>query len=334
VNRMKHRFRTWLLIPALVTACSPSARFETADTTGMGWFKGVTHTHVRPGETDSTIPAVAGWYKDNGYRFLVVTDHDTVTFPAELIRLADSSFLPIPGEEITGIGGGIDVEISGLNIRRPVARVMAESVPAALERCVAGVRSQGGVAVANHPNYQWRLGPMNLARAAHCNLFELFVGFPGVHNEGDSAHPGLEQAWDSLLTAGKRLYAIASDDAHVYGRFAPDLPNPGRGWVAVLARRLDANEIISNLDRGLFYSSTGVEIERLRVSPRRIEIAVRTGENSRLQTEFIGRAGRLLRRTEDNPAVYDLAGTETYVRARITDDRGARAWAQPVFVLR
>jgi hypothetical protein len=328
---MKCRFQTWFLFPAVFTACSPSARFETTDTTGMRWFKGVTHTHARPGETDRTIPVVAKWYKENDYRFLVVTDHDTVIFPAELTDLADSSFLPIPGEEITGIGGGIDIEISGLNIRRSVSRVTDESVPAALERCIAEVRSQGGVAVANHPNYQWRLGPMDLARVTDCNLFELFVGFPGVHNEGDSSHPGLEQAWDSLLTAGKRLYGVASDDAHVY---SPDLPNPGRGWVAVQARRLDADEIISNLDRGLFYSSTGVEIEHLRVSSRRIEILIRTAGNVQFRTEFIGRSGRLLRLTEDNPAIYDLAGTETYVRGRITDDRGARAWTQPVFVTR
>ncbi|MDM7925535.1 MAG: hypothetical protein QUS35_05915 [bacterium] len=300
----------------------------------MIWFKGVTHTHARPGETDTTVQAAAMWYKERGYRFLVITDHDTVVFPAAFTEMEDSSFLPIPGEEITAIGGGIDVEISGLNIRKSVPRVTGESVPAALSRSIALVREQGGVPVYNHPNYQWRLGAMDIAAVEDCRLFELFVGFPGVNNEGDSLHPGMEQAWDSLLTAGKRLYAVASDDAHVYRRLSADLPNPGRGWVAVLARRLDAAEILSNLDRGLFYSSTGVVIERLRVSSRRIEITVRDAGDSRFVTEFIGPAGRVLKRTADNPAAYTLSGPETYVRARITDEQGRRAWIQPVFVNR
>jgi len=331
---MKHRFRICIWIPAVLAACAPSARFEKSDITGMSWFKGVTHTHARPDETDTTVQAAAKWYKENGYRFLVITDHDTVVFPSVLTDLTDSSFLPIPGEEITAIGGGIDVEISGLNIRRSVPRVTDQSVPAALSRSIASVREQGGVPVFNHPNYQWRLGSMDLAGGNDCSLFELFVGFPGVNNEGDSLHPGMEQAWDSLLTAGKRLYAVASDDAHVYGRFSPDLPNPGRGWVAVQARRLDAAEIMSNLDRGLFYSSTGVEIERIRVSSRRIEIALRDADHSRFVTEFIGPSGRLLRKTGDNPAMYTLSGPETYVRARITNEQGALAWIQPVFVIR
>ncbi len=319
---------------AVFAACAPSGRFEKTDSTGMIWFKGVTHTHARPGETDTTVQAAAMWYKENGYRFLVITDHDTVVFPSAFTELADSSFLPIPGEEITAVGGGIDVEISGLNIRSAVPRVTDGSVAAALSRSIASVRKQGGVPVCNHPNYQWRLGAMDLAAGKDCRLFELFVGFPGVNNEGDSLHPGLEQAWDSLLTAGKRLYAVASDDAHVYGRFSPDLPNPGRGWVAVLARRLDAAEIMANLEAGLFYSSTGVEIERLRVSSSQIEITVRDAGDSRFVTEFIGPAGRVLKWTADNPAAYTLSGPVPYVRARVTDEQGRRAWIQPVFVNR
>jgi hypothetical protein len=331
---MRRRTMARLILPAVLVSCSAPRHFETRDTAGMKWFRGVTHTHARPGESDSSIPAVAKWYKDNGYRFLVITDHDTVVFPPELAALADTSFLPIPGEEITGIGCGMDVEISGLNMRASVPRRVDASVPAALGRCIDAVRSRGGIPVVNHPNYQWRLGPMDLARIADCRLFELHVGFPGVNNEGDSLHPAMEQAWDSLLTAGKRLYGVASDDAHVYRKISADLPNPGRGWVTVMARRLDGDEIMRNLDQGLFYSSTGVEIENLRVSDRRIEITVRPPENGRIRTEFIGSAGRILRSTEDNPAAYNLAGDEAYVRARIRSSDGGCAWIQPVFVTR
>ena len=73
--------------------------------------------------------------------------------------------------------------------------------------------------------------------------------------------PGLEEAWDAILTSGTLLYGIAVDDAHRFKEPGnPDVAGPGRGWVAVRAPRLDARALLDALERGDFYASTGVEL--------------------------------------------------------------------------
>jgi hypothetical protein len=129
------------------------------------------------------------------------------------------------------------------------------------------------------------------------------------------------------------MYGVAADDAHAYHGFSPKLSNPGRAWVMVRAKRLDAGEILRSLESGLFYSSTGVEIEDVRVEPSRIEILFGKNGGRALTTEFIGSGGKTLAVTTGNPAVYDLGSEKNYVRARITDPGGSRAWVQPVFVV-
>ncbi len=311
-----------------------SQQFEKRDTAGMRWYRGNIHTHAREGESDSAVEYVVKWYKDHGYQFLVITDHSTITFPAVISTLTDSSFLFIPGEEMTGYGDQDDLEINALNIPEAILPLHDRTIPAVLQKCIAAVRREKGIPVINHPNYKWRLDQNTLLNSQDCNLFELYNGYPGTYGQGDDSHPGLEQVWDFLLTSGKRIYGVATDDGHSYNKFSPELSNPGRGWVMVRSKSLNAKEIMQNLDAGFFYSSTGVEIANLRIEPARIEIIIQDKENIGFTTDFIGSAGKLLQRIKNNPAVYYLSAETNYVRVRITDTDGHCAWIQPVFVIR
>ncbi len=67
------------------------------------------------------------------------------------------------------------------------------------------------------------------------------------------------------------------------------------------------------------------------VTPDRLEVRVRPRGDYRYTVEFVGAGGRVLAGSVTNPAVYELAGDEPYVRARVTDSGGAVAWVQPVF---
>ena len=135
-----------------------------------------------------------------------------------------------------------------------------------------------------------------------------------------------------------RVYGIAVDDAHHFqGEFSPDRINPGRGWVEVRARALDGREIVRNLDEGLFYASTGVELDDVLVSPVELEVRIHQVGDFKYRTTFVGDGGRTLVETGENPASFSLSDlppsqTLTYVRARVTDSGGAVAWVQPVFV--
>jgi hypothetical protein len=323
----------FILIMMLLVSLS-AQQFEMRDTSGMRWFKGNIHTHAREGESDSPVDSVVQWYRDHGYDFLVITDHSTITLPSGLKEPADSSFLLIPGEEITGHGHQGELEINALNIYEAIPPVHDSTDLGALQKCIHAVRQGKGVPVINHPNYQWRLGRNILFNSRDCHLFELYNGFPGTNCEGGAGHPGLEAVWDFLLTSGKRIYGVAVDDAHVYQELSPEHSNPGRGWVVVRSKDLDAEEITRHFDSGLFYSSTGLELLDLRIDFSRIIIIIKDTGNTEYTTDFIGSGGKLLYRTNINPAVYRLSTENHYVRAKITDTTGHCAWIQPVFVAR
>lgn len=312
-----------------------SQQFETKYLDGMQWAKGNIHTHARKGEGDSSVESIVQWYRDHDYQFLVITDHDVVTYLPELSARSDSTFILIPGEEITGYGGDLDFEINGLNIEQAIPPLHGETIPLALQLCIDSVRGQNGIPLINHPNYKWRMNAEILLGMQDAFIMEIFNGCPGSNCEGDAVHPTAEQLWDSLLSSGKRVYGVATDDAHEYQKFAPGLSNPALGWVVVQVAQLTAEQVMQNLENGLFYSSTGVEIETIRIEPTRITIRMKESNEVPYQTEFIGNGGKVLSTVLSNPAVFQLSAQPVsggYVRAKVTNRLGQLAWIQPVFI--
>lgn len=309
--------------------------FEIPRIAGLHWFKGNTHTHTTMSDGDSAPEEVAQWYKENGYRFLVLSDHNFFTDPRTLSSLVDSSFLLISGEELTSSFQKKPVHVNGLNIPRKLDPRIDTTLLGTIQKNVDEVRSVRGAPHINHPNFGWAIDQFTLLKVKNNNLLEIFNGHPLVHNLGGGGTPGLEEVWDFLLTSGMRIYGIAVDDAHHFkGEFGPTRSNPGKGWVVIRARSLNAQEIIDNLEAGQFYASTGVELEDVTVESDKIEVRIRQRSSFKYRTEFIGSGGRVLSISLENTAVYKLLGDELYVRAKVSDSGGSVAWVQPVFVRR
>ncbi|HSL72145.1 MAG TPA: CehA/McbA family metallohydrolase, partial [Longimicrobiales bacterium] len=249
-----------LLLPAMLQA----QRFEPVSTTGR-WYKGNTHSHTINTDGDSPPDTVVKWYKTNGYNFLVVSDHDTITEPSTLRQFADSAFILVRGEEVTGRFERVPVHLTALNPGRIVKPRSAASVAATLQANIDAVRAAGGVPLINHPNYRWALDQPTLANSRDVLLFELYNGHPHVHNDGGGESPSTEALWDALLSTGRRIYGVASDDSHHWLRWGREHVNPGKGWIYVRADRLDPAELVRALEAGQFYASTGVELEDYRV---------------------------------------------------------------------
>jgi hypothetical protein len=319
----------------LAAGGAAAQRFETQADPGARWYRGNTHTHTLESDGDSPPEVVARWYKAHGYSFLVLSDHNVWVDPARLSALVDSTFLLIPGEEVTSSFQQRPIHVNGLNLPHLVQPQTDSTLLGTIQKNVDAVRYVEGVPHINHPNFGWAIDQETLAQVRNDRLLEIFNGHPQVHNEGGGDSPGMEAVWDYLLTGGKRIYGIAVDDAHHFqGEFAADRANPGRGWVAVRADRLDAEEIMRRMEAGEFYASTGVALDDVRITPTSLEVRIAQRGNFKYSTEFIGANGAVLARTGANPARYTLRGDEVYVRARVTDSGGAVAWIQPVFVVR
>ena len=301
------------------------------------WLKGNTHTHTLESDGDSPPEVVARWYKSHGYQFLVISDHNVFTDPRTLASLVDSTFLLIPGEELTTSFQRKPVHVNGLNVPGVIAPRTDSTLVGTIQRNVDAVREVDGVPHINHPNFRWAFSWRELAQVRNDRLLEIFSGHPLVHNDGGGDTPSVESAWDSLLTRGKRIYGIAVDDAHHFqGEFTPERVNPGRGWVTVRAARLDALEILRAMEAGDFYASTGVELDSLRITPTTITLHIRQRGDYRYHAEFIGDGGRVLASAGGNTVSFSLRADDglTYVRVRVRDSGGGRAWIQPVFVRR
>jgi hypothetical protein len=323
------------ILPVVLLACAGGVRgpvqFVAPYASGI-WYKGNTHAHTTESDGDSSPELVARWYKDHGYDFLVLSDHNVFTDPTTLAHLVDESFLLIPGEEVTSSFENASVHVNGLNIPHVVEARRAETLVETIQANVDAVREVEGVPHINHPNFRWSFGVDELRRVERDRLLEIWNGHPTVHNEGGGGAPGLEEIWDVLLTEGKRIYGIAVDDAHHFqGEFERDRANPGRGWIAIRAPALDALALMEALEEGHFYASTGVELEDVIVTRDRLEVRIGSDRDFRYETTFIGTGGRVLGVSLDNPAVYELTGAEAYVRAKVVDSGGRVAWVQPVF---
>jgi hypothetical protein len=322
-----------LAIMALTAAARSQSQAPPAESVPGRWYKGNTHTHTVNSDGDSTPDEVVRWYREHGYQFLVLTDHNYLTNVDGLnaVHGAVEKFLVIQGEEVTTSAESKPVHVNGLAVESLVQPPKAGTVVEALQQSVDAIRRANGVPHVNHPNFGWAVTAEDLRQLERDKLFEIFNGHPQVNNVGGGGVPDLEQVWDRLLTSGRLMYGIAVDDAHHFKRPGdPTASGPGRGWIFVRAPRLDARAIVEALERGDFYASTGVELSSFEASAMGVSLKIRATPWSKYRVQFIGRDGRVLLEQAAADATYTFKGDEGYVRAKIFESNGQVAWTQPV----
>lgn len=302
----------------------------------LNWYRGNTHTHTLNSDGDSTPEEVVRWYRENGYKFLFLTDHNYLTEVDGLnaVHGAREKFLVIKGEEVTEQLNGKQIHINGLNVEQLVEPQGGKSVVDVMQRNVNAIRTARGIPHVNHPNFHWSITADDLMQLQNSKLFEIYNGHHRVNNLGGGGMPSLEEMWDILLTSGKLQYGVAVDDAHHFKRpWDPNADKPGKGWIYVRAASLTPAAIIGAMEKGDFYASTGVEFDDYQVSNKQIKITMKARDPYiRFRVQFIGSGGKLLKEVTDNPATYDIQGNEKYVRAKVIESNGEYAWTQPVIL--
>lgn len=306
------------------------------------WLKGNLHTHTTNSDGDSPPNVVVRWYAEHGYDFLALTDHNIFTDPRTVDPGALGDLFLIGGEEVTMELG---VHVNALNItgciappRLGPAPYVMDSRPGReedkrrlLREALRAIAQRGGLASVNHPNRDWNLDHGVLQPVEGLAFFEVFNGGAASRNDGDCAHLSTGRLWDRLLTSGRRIYALATDDAHSFETWKPLAANPGRGWVMVDAEERAPRAVANALERGRFYATTGVVLESVEVRRGRLELAVRPDRRAHYWIEFIGNRGEVLDCSEALWAGLDLPPGRSYLRATVRASNGTRAWLQPLF---
>ena len=322
---MRHAF-----VPLFLVLLIPTAVAQSPATTN--WYKGNLHTHSINSDGDSPPYEVMAWYKRNGYQFLAITDHNTFTDPAAFDTNVNDNFLLIGAEEVTN---DKTVHVNAIGITNAIPVQPGSTVTEILQASIDAVRAQGAVPLINHPNFRWAFTASEMLPLKGAALLEIASGHPAVNHAGDGHTPSTEEMWDQLLSTGMRIFGVSVDDVHNFRQeFAVDRANPGRGWVVVRAPALTREDILAALSNGDFYASSGVELKNVASTSASltVEIQANVPAQSRYRVVFIGSGGRILAVSNENPAQYRFLGNEGYVRARVEDSGGRRAWTQPVFV--
>jgi hypothetical protein len=289
------------------------------------WLKGNTHTHTSLSDGDSEPAAVADWYRDHGYDFLVITDHDRIT---KLDGVP--GIVLIEGEEVTDWLPKKPLHVNAIGLREVVAPQRGETPVAALQRNVDAVRKAGGIAAINHPNFGWAFGAEELKALQGATLLEIASGHPFVNMQGP---PSVEAMWDEVLTSGKTMWGIGVDDSHHLKRpWDVDMAPPGKAWIVVRSAARERDAILAAIRAGEFYASTGVELEAYSATKEAVELKVKEKNGAHYRVQFIGGGGRMLQDTTGPAGKYVVRGDEQYVRAKVIDSNGRMAWCQPMRV--
>ena len=269
-------------------------------------------------------------------------------------------FLLVQGEEVTDSFDKHPVHINAVNIEQTVAPQHGDSVADTIRRNMEAIDEEGKrsgrevMAHLNHPNFGWGVTVDEVAAMPLERFFEVYNGHSGVRNYGDADHLSMEALWDSALVTRLEenglglLYGVATDDSHDYYSWGPGKTNPGRGWIVVHAKSLEANDIVRALKAGDFYASSGVTLTAIKSNKRSLSVAIDATEDVVYTTQFIGTLrghgendiGVVLAETVSNPAVYSFTGEELYVRAQVVSSKDhpnpyakgdkETAWVQPV----
>ena len=299
--------------------------------TEMRWYKGNIHTHTTESDGDADPDLVTRWYRDHGYDFLVLSDHNHRTI---LEHEIEDGPLMIPGEEVSSriFGGSVPIHLNAIGIRHVVEPTDLDDIVATIQANVNAIVAAGGIAQLNHPNFEWAFDHEHIAKVVGASLLEIHNAHPAVNTYGAPGKPSTEEIWDLVLSAGRVIFGTATDDSHNYYDYTPDASNPGRGWVVVNAPELSVDAIVEGLANGNFYSSTGVTLSNLSITNDCIELEIEPDRSAISVTTFSGTDGVLLAEIEGMSAAYEFTGDEGYVRATVRSSNGFHAWTQPVFV--
>ncbi len=322
-------------------------------------FKGNLHLHTTWSDGELTAGEVVERYKAKGYHFLCFSDHDIYT---RTNAFDSDAFITIPGMERGGLNPQLETNDNpGFHFTvldhpdKPAmerfSHLQSFEYPQTWEgdqsvtACIEQMEAHGNLVVLNHP--EWHMTPFEVMEKHDFFAVE-------VYNHATEWSPASSYGaayLDYGLQHGKRLFAIASDDAHGYGNAndCGDGNNRGNqdrngsgagmaeyagGWIVVDSDRLSHSDIMNSLEAGRFYASSGPVIHDFRVENGMLKIQCSEVQCVMFKSWPV-RSDFLVDRRGDKPiteASCRMDPAMVYIRVECIDRYGRVAWTNPVFI--
>ena len=294
------------------------------------FWRGNLHTHSTRSDGVLDPSEVCRRYRAQGYDFLALTDHFIGCYGYPIVDTApfrDAGFTTILGAELHSgaMASGELWHILAVGLPKDFVPPNApgflpvdgqETGPEIAARAVAA----GAFVAIAHP--QW--SGMTLADARSITTAHAVE----VYNHGCAAgcdRPDGFAIADLLLTEGRYLTMIATDDAHF------SEPDHFGGWVMVKSVENMPDALLAALKAGHFYSSQGPELHDVRLegdvvvvecSAVASVIAIGQGTGAK------GVHGPSMTRAK---VPLDRLNNSPWVRVTVVDAAGKRAWSNPIW---
>lgn len=294
------------------------------------FWRGNLHTHSTRSDGVLQPDEVCRRYEAEGYDFLALTDHFVGCYGYPIVdtqAFRSNSFTTILGAELH----------SGVMANGELWHILAVGLPpdfapsdspdfdpkpgqeTGAELAARAVAAGAFVAVA-HP--QW--SGMTLADARAITAAHAVE----IYNHGCAVgcdRPDGFAIADLLLSEGRKLTVVATDDAHFYE------PDHFGGWTMVKAQENTPEALLAGLKAGDFYSSQGPELRDVYLEGDKVVIecsavvtAIAVGRGS----AAISTHGGSMTRVE-----LPLSGLDgsPWLRVTVVDSGGKRAWSNPIW---
>lgn len=313
-------------------------------------YKGNIHMHTTRSDGDYPPQTAAEKYRENGYDFIMISDHEIYWNSDELDK---PGFLVLGGTEISVQMNEerswiIDYERKALGNTRSrhthmhYCCVKDDSMPdegqffvqdQKIERIVdRGIdswntqvefmRRHGNIVFVNHPHWS-RLAPELLLASQGISGFEVWNS-GNVYKCGGRAD---EDIWDWCLMRGRKLNAVAADDSH------ESTTDFGAGFIIVQSSEFTKAGICRALKQGDYYASCGPKVYDMRIEDDVLHMRfspvkhVKISGYDRDGYNFCPGGGNLFDSLE-----WPVNDVMRYFRPVLIDAEGNEAWLQPVFV--
>ncbi len=294
------------------------------------FWRGNLHTHST--RSDGVLPPeeVLRRYRAEGYDFIALTDHfiGVYGYPiVDTMPFRGNGFTTILGAElhsgamangelwhILAVGLPHDFAPSNSPHFRPVAD---QETGADLAR---RARDAGAYVAIAHP--EWSGLTMEDARALDA-AHAVEVYNHGCATGADRPH-GFATL-DLLLTEGRKLDLIATDDAHF------SEPDHFGGWVMVKAEENTPEALLAALKAGAHYSSTGPDLCGIEIEGRTLRVQCSAAATIIVQGQ--GSAAVALHGSSMTHGELRLDRLEAspWLRVTVIDRAGKRAWSNPIW---
>ena len=285
------------------------------------WLKGNIHSHSTVSDGKLSPQELVRSYKEKGYDFLSLTDHNILVSHA---ALSDEGFTLLAGLEhdleysadkcIHLVGTAAHGKDStGYDCRRYSASELSDRQLTKL------MKEDGQFVSLAHPVWS----RMEMSELENLSDFDAIE----VYNNGTEhlCHSGnAEVLWELLLRQGRKLLATAVDDVHgeddLFG-----------GWICLLAEDRSEKAILKALAAGQFYASSGPEIKDFGIEDGQLYVESSPCRELHFVTYPPRGSSVFADGVSLESARHQLTGRESYARVVCVDEEGRSAWSNPIY---